>query len=72
MGSDDLFKKGKLRARRALQRKKELRFGRENIMIVCEGETEKLSRTYRDNTQPADCNPSTKVHLLVQELNKYL
>jgi len=42
MGSDDLFKKGKLRARRALQRKKELRFGRENILIVCEGETEKI------------------------------
>ena len=33
---------------------------------------EKLLRTYHDNTQPVDCNPSTKVHLLVQELNKYL
>jgi len=27
---------------RALQRKRELRFGRENILIVCEGETEKI------------------------------
>jgi len=42
MGSEDLFKKGKLRARRALQRKKELRFERENILIVCEGKTERL------------------------------
>ncbi|MCG2717116.1 MAG: RloB family protein [Candidatus Marinimicrobia bacterium] len=42
MGSDDLFKKGKLRARMVLQRKKELRCGRENILIVCEGETEKI------------------------------
>jgi len=32
----------------------------------------RLLKTYDDNTQPVDCNPSTKVHLLVQELNKYL
>jgi hypothetical protein len=42
MGSEDLFKKRKIRAREALQRKKELRFGRENILIVCKGETEKI------------------------------
>jgi len=42
MGSDDLFRKRKQAAMRALQRKRELRFGRENILIVCEGETEKI------------------------------
>lgn len=37
MGSDDLFKKHKAAAQRALQRKIDLRAGFENILIVCEG-----------------------------------
>ncbi|HCK99324.1 MAG TPA: hypothetical protein DHW42_04375 [Candidatus Marinimicrobia bacterium] len=32
----------------------------------------RLLKIYDDSTQPANCNPSTKVHLLVQELKKYL
>ena len=38
MGSDDLFKKRKLAAQKALRRKTDLRAGYENILIVCEGE----------------------------------
>ncbi|MBU0710581.1 RloB family protein [bacterium] len=42
MGSDDLFKKRKLRALQSRQRRELTRSGKENILIVCEGKTERL------------------------------
>lgn len=42
MGSDDLFKKKKLRALILRQRRESIRSGKENILIICEGETERL------------------------------
>ncbi len=42
MGSDDLFKKRKLRALILRQRRELIRSEKKNILIVCEGETERL------------------------------